>query len=174
MTAVRLRAWSPGDAAAIAPVLDDPQVLRWSHIAELGADRWIAEQRQGRRGPSMVVCEADDDRVLGKVALRLPGKASPATNCDAIWADDHPVGELSYWVLPQARGRGIATSAVFAMLNVARQIEGIRSVVLDIETDNMPSIRVAERVGATRRQPTRVQRDRHGVPRTLAVFIITL
>jgi hypothetical protein len=38
----------------------------------------------------------------------------------------------------------------------------------------MPSIRVAERVGATRRQPTRVQRDRHGVPRTLAVFIITL
>lgn len=97
MTSVRLRAWSPGDASAIAPVLDDPQVLRWSHIGELGAERWIAEQSEGRRGPSMAVCEADDDRVLGKVALRLPGKASPATSCAVIWADDRPVGELSYW-----------------------------------------------------------------------------
>ena len=174
MTAVRLREWSPGDAAAIAPVVDDPQVVRWSHIAELGAERWIAQQREGRRGPSMAVCEVGDDRVLGKVALRMPGRASPATSCAAICADDRPVGELSYWVVPQARGRGIATSTVFAMLDVARQIDGIRSVVLDIETDNMPSIRVAERVGATRRRPTRVERDRRGVPRTLAVFVVTL
>src|SRR6478672_7134739 len=112
MTAVRLREWSPGDAAAIAPVVDDPQVARWSHIAELGAERWIAQQREGRRGPSMAVCEVGDDRVLGKVALRLPGRASPATTCAAICADDLPVGEVSYWEVPQARGRGIATSAV--------------------------------------------------------------
>jgi hypothetical protein len=31
---------------------------------------------------------------------------------------------------------------------------------------------LAERVGATRREPTRVEHDRHGVPRTLAVFIV--
>ncbi len=119
----------------------------------------------------MAVCGLKNE-VLGKVALRLPGKASPATTCAAIRPTDHPVGELSYWVLPHARGRGVATAAVVAMLNMAREIEAVRSVVLDIEIGNLASIRVAERVGATRCEPTRVEHDRHGVPRTLVVFII--
>jgi RimJ/RimL family protein N-acetyltransferase len=155
-------------------MLDDPNVVKWSHIAEIGAERWVAEQREGRRGPSMAICGADEEAVLGKVALRLPGRASPATTCDAIRPGDHPVGELSYWVLPHARGRGVATAAVRAMLELARDIEGVRSVVLDIEPDNVASIRVAERVGATRREPPRVQDDRHGCPRTLVVFIVTV
>jgi RimJ/RimL family protein N-acetyltransferase len=49
---------------------------------------------------------------------------------------------------------------------------GLRSVVLDIETDNAPSIRVAERLGAERRSPTRVKPDRTGTPRTLAVYVL--
>ena len=174
MVAVRLREWDRGDAAAIASVLIDPQVLKWSHIAELGVERWIAEQREGRRGPSMAVCDAGDEHVLGKVALRLPGKASPATSCDAIGSGDHPVGELSYWVLPHARGRGVATAAVVAMLDLAREAGEVRAVVLDIEADNVPSIRVAQRVGATRRQPERIECDRRGIPRTMAVFIVKL
>ena len=84
------------------------------------------------------------------------------------------MGELSYWVLPDARGRGVASAAVEAMLDIARDMEGVHSVVLDIETDNAASIRVAERVGATRREPTRVEDDRNGVARTLAVFIVTV
>jgi len=81
------------------------------------------------------------------------------------------------WVavlLPHARGRGLATAAVEAMLDIARGMPSVHSVVLDIETDNVASMRVAERVGATRREPTRVQPDRKGVPRTLAVFILTV
>jgi RimJ/RimL family protein N-acetyltransferase len=144
------------------------------HIVELGPERCVAEQRQARRGPSMAVCGLDDDEVLGEVALRLPRKASPATTCDAIRPADHPAGELSYWVLPDARGRGVATAAAALMLDVAREIEGVRSVVLDIEIDNPASIRVAERVGAIRREPTRVEHDRHAVPRELAVFIVTV
>lgn len=172
MIEVRLREWRPGDAAPITPVLEDPEVVKWSHIVELGLERWVADQRQGRRGPSLAVCGPDDEEVLGKVALRLPGKASPATTCDAIRRADHPVGELSYWVLPHARGRGVATAAASAMLDIAREMEAVRSVVLDIEVGNLASIRVAERVGATRREPTRVERDRQGVPRTLVVFIV--
>lgn len=174
MAGIRVREWRDSDAAAIAPILEDPEVVKWSHIVELGPQRWVAEQRQARRGPSMAVCGLDDDEVLGKVALRLPGKASPATSCDAIRSADHPVGELSYWVLPHARGRGVATAAATVMLDVARGIGGVRSVVLDIEIDNLASIRVAERVGAIRREPTRVEHDRHGVPRELAVFIVTI
>ena len=81
---------------------------------------WIERQRTESRGPSRAICLADDDRALGKMALRLPGHASPATSCDAIYAADAPVGELSYWLVP-ARGRGLAgagverTLAVFVM-----------------------------------------------------------
>lgn len=173
MSAMLLREWRRDDAAAIASVLTDPEVTKWSHIAELGPERWIAEQRHGSRGPSMAVCGAEDE-VLGKVALRLPGHASPATSCAAIRPSDHPVAELSYWVLPHARGRGVATAAAHAMLDVARELSDVHSVVLDIEVDNIASIRVAERVGATRREPTRMERDRQGVPRTLAVFIVAV
>jgi RimJ/RimL family protein N-acetyltransferase len=174
MTWVRLREWRAGDAAAIRPVLEDPEVVKWSQIAEVGPERWIAEQRLGRRGPSMAVCGSDHDEVLGKVALRLPGKASPATSCEAIRPADHPVAEMSYWVLPHARGRGVATAAAGAMLDLAHEIEDVRSVVLDIELANLVSVRVAERVGAARREPSRVESDRHGVPRELTVFIVEL
>lgn len=174
MTDVRLRDWTTRDASAITPILEDPEVLKWSHIAELGPAGWIAEQRSGRRGPSLAICETGDDTALGKVALRLPGRASPATSCDAILPTDQPVGELSYWVLPHARGRGIATAAVLAILKVARATEDLRSVVLDIEFDNAASVRVAERIGADRREPTRVEQDRQGVPRTLAVYVVHL
>ena len=174
MTQVWLREWHPDDAAAITAILEDPNVVKWSDVAEIGAERWVAAQREGRRGPSLAVCESEGGSVVGKVELKLPGRASPATTCEAIRPEDHPVGELSYWVLPDARGRGVASAAVEAMLDIARDMEGVHSVVLDIETDNAASIRVAERVGATRREPTRVEDDRTGVPRTLAVFIVTV
>lgn len=57
------------------------------------------------------------------------------------------------------------------MLDVARDLEEVRSVVLDMEIENLPSIQVAERA-ATRGEPTRVEHDRHGGPRELAVVIV--
>jgi hypothetical protein len=57
---------------------------------------------------------------------------------------------------------------------MAREIERVRSVVLDIEIGNLTSIRVPERVGAARREPTRVEHDRPGLPRELTVFIVKL
>jgi RimJ/RimL family protein N-acetyltransferase len=49
---------------------------------------------------------------------------------------------------------------------------GLRSVVLDIELTNAASLRVAERLGAERREPDRVQLDRTGTPRRLVVFVL--
>jgi RimJ/RimL family protein N-acetyltransferase len=112
-------------------MLTDPHLLKWSSMSEVGIDAWIAEQQAGHRGPSLAICAAGDDRPLGKIALRMPGRASPATACAAIRQHDHPVGELSYWVLPEARGRGVATAAVSVMLDRARRIAEVRSVVLE-------------------------------------------
>jgi ribosomal-protein-alanine N-acetyltransferase len=172
MDGLRLREWRAADAPQIAVIVDGPQAAKWSHIGEVGAERWIEEQRAGHRGPSLAICTNADQRVLGKAALRLPGQTSAATTCEAIRPEDGAVSELSYWVLPHARGRGVASAGAAAMLDLARGMPDVQSVVLDVETDNAASIRVAERVGATRREPTRVEHDRAGIPRTPAVYII--
>jgi RimJ/RimL family protein N-acetyltransferase len=169
---VMLREWRASDATRIAPMLTDPHLLKWSRMSEVGVDAWIAQQQGGATGPSLAICAADDDRALGKIALRLPGRASAATEGAAIRPADHPVGELSYWVLPDARGQGLATAAVRAMLERARDTTDIRAVVLDIERDNRPSLRLAQRLGAERRHPQRTEVDRRGTARTMVVFIL--
>jgi RimJ/RimL family protein N-acetyltransferase len=44
--------------------------------------------------------------------------------------------------------------------------------VLDIEPDNVASVRLAQRLGAERRRPERAEADRGGVERALAVFVV--
>jgi RimJ/RimL family protein N-acetyltransferase len=49
---------------------------------------------------------------------------------------------------------------------------GLRSIVLDIEAGNVASERLAERLGAQRRDPARVEVDRTGIRRTLVVYVL--
>jgi [ribosomal protein S5]-alanine N-acetyltransferase len=170
---VRLRPWRLEDAGDIAVMAHDDHVRRWSSLAD-DVEAWVERERAEARGPSRAICLADDDRALGKVALRLPGRASPATTCSAIVASDHPVGELSYWLVPAARGRGLAHGAVVAMMRSIADTTDVRSVVLDIEEGNAASMRLAERLGAERRKPSRVELDRTGVERTLVVFVLAV
>ena len=170
---VWLRPWRPDDAPTLATMAGDPHLMRWSSLPELGPERWIEEQRRETRGPSRAICAGDDDTALGKMALRLPGHASPATTCAAIRPSDQPAGELSYWIVASARGRGLAGAAVRAILAAAVDA-GLASVVLDIEVDNHASLRVAQRLGAQRREPERVEPDRAGIPRTFAVHVLAL
>jgi RimJ/RimL family protein N-acetyltransferase len=170
---VRLRPWRPTDASDIAVMTDDEQVRHWSDLSS-DLHGWLEREMAGLRGPSRAICADGDDRALGRVALRLPEHASAAVRCDAMREADQPAGELSYWVLPAARGRGIATAGVEVFMATIVAETGIRSVVLDIEDANPPSRRVAERLGAERRAPARVVVDRTGIPRTLIVFVITV
>ena len=87
---------------------------------------------------------------------------------------DQPAGELSYWLVPEARGRGLAYAAVREMLDSVVVATDLRSVVLDIEAGNARSIRLAERLGAERRSPIRTEIDRWGTPHTLVVYLLTI
>jgi ribosomal-protein-alanine N-acetyltransferase len=170
MAEVRLRRWRLKDADDVAVMIDDAHLRPWS---AMGADLegWIRREIAEARGPSRAVCLPDDDRALGRVAVRLPQFASEAVRCDAVDDGDQPAGELSYWLVPQARGRGLAYAAVRMMASLVAGT-GLRSVVLDIEAGNVASERLAARLGAQRRAPTRVEVDRTGVPRTLAVYVL--
>lgn len=173
MAEVRLRRWRLTDAGDVALMADDEQLRRWSAMSA-GIDAWIRGEVAEHRGPSRAICLDDNDRVLGRVALRLPQFASQAVRCKAIRESDQPAGELSYWLLPEARGRGIARAAVRIMLDSVVVSAGVRSVVLDIETGNVRSMRLAEHLGAERRYPTRVEQDRSGMARTLVVYVLVV
>jgi ribosomal-protein-alanine N-acetyltransferase len=170
---VRLRPWRASDVTAIAAMTAEEHIRRWSSMGD-DVGGWIERQRTESRGPSRAICLSDDDRALGKMALRLPGHASPATSCDAICPADEPVGELSYWLVPAARGVGLAGAAVRAMIRLAAETTSLRTVVLDIEPENAASVHLAQRLGAQRREPERTERDRAGVERTLAVFVLSV
>jgi ribosomal-protein-alanine N-acetyltransferase len=173
MPAVRLRSWRAADARDIEPMTRDEHIRRWSSMGG-DVEAWIARQRRGERGPSRAICLPDDDRVLGKVAVRLPGHASSATTCEAVVAADGPVGELSYWLLPAARGRGFARAAVESMVTWVAAATELRSVVLDIDVSNAASVGLAGRLGAQRREPERTELDCLGRRCRMVVFVLAV
>jgi RimJ/RimL family protein N-acetyltransferase len=154
-------------------MVEDQWLSPWSTLVD-GAEQWIRREMAEARGPTRAICLRDDDRVLGRVALRPPVLASEAVRCDAVRASDQPAGELSYWLVPEARGRGLAHAAVRSMIDSVAPALGLRSVVLDIEEGNVPSIRLAERLGAERRSPTRAHPDRFGALHTMVVYVLPL
>lgn len=173
MTDVRLRRWRHSDLGDVAVMVDDEQLRPWSTMGD-DLEAWIAREVAEPKGPTRAVCLPDDDRAIGRVAVRLPQFASEAVRCEAIRESDRPAGELSYWLVPNARGRGLAFAAVRMMMSSIVPATGLRSVVLDIEASNAPSIRLAKRLGADRRSPTRVEVDRSGIPRRLVVHVLAV
>jgi ribosomal-protein-alanine N-acetyltransferase len=171
MVEVRLRQWRVDDVDAVAVMADDQHVRRWSTMG-VDLEAWVQHEVAEDRGPSRAISLPDDDRAIGRVALRLPEFASDAVRCEAVGEADLPAGELSYWLVPAARGRGLAGAAVRLMMSSIVSAAQLRSVVLDIEPGNVPSVRLAERLGAQRRSPSRIEVDRAGKPRELVVFVL--
>ena len=56
-------------------------------------------------------------------------------------------GEIGYWVVAEARGRGIATRAVRLLADWAREELGLTQIDVLPHKDNAPSRRVAEKAG---------------------------
>jgi len=160
------------DLAQIAAMTSDEYLRHWWWMAD-DLRAWLRREMSEQRGPSRAICLSDDDRALGNVAIRLPQFASEAVRCVAVQTSDQPAGELSYWLLPGARGQGLAFTAVIEMVAIAANA-GLKSLVLDIEEGNVASIRVAERLGAARRVPTRLHTDRFGKDWTMVVYVLSV
>ena len=130
-------------------MVEDRWLSPWSTLVD-GVQQWIRREMAEDRGPTRAIC----------------------MRCDAVGASDQPAGELSYWLVPEARGRGLAYAAVRLMIDSVAPALGLRSVVLDIEEGNVPSIRLAERLGAERRSPARAHPDRFGTQHTMVVYVL--
>lgn len=141
---VTLRAWTERDAPAIEPVCGDPAVCQFTNVplaySEAAAHAWIARHRERRReGEAAVfaIVDSTDDRVLGNaILLRFD------------W--ERGVGEIGYWLLPAARGRGAATRAAALLAGWAFDALGLELLEFDVAPGNVGSQRVVGRLGAER------------------------
>jgi RimJ/RimL family protein N-acetyltransferase len=134
---VTLRLPDERDLTAIDLGIHDPAVVRWfgepsgsaRDVLELNRRRWADGS------PTFSICEADDICV-GHAWVNVS-------------ASDDTAGYVGYWLLPSARGRGLATRAVRLLAAWA-----IRALALDLrlltEPGNERSQRVAERSGFIR------------------------
>lgn len=134
-----LRPWRPDDAATVREAFDGPDIQRW-HIRRLDtddealawvagwADRWAAET-----GASWAIA-SDAAGAVGQLGLRTISLAEGSA-------------QLSYWVLPTARGAGVAVRAVEALTGWAFGTLGLHRLYLMHSTANQPSCRVATKAG---------------------------
>ncbi|MEU1424812.1 GNAT family N-acetyltransferase [Kitasatospora sp. NPDC005751] len=126
----------PGLLAAAA----DPEIARWNPLratdragAEAYLDRCDAGWADGATAAFAVVGAAGGT-LLGNCALRWVDRADG-------------LAMIGYWLLPAARGRGVATRAVRAVTGWGIATAGTRRIEIAHAVGNDTSCRVAERCG---------------------------
>jgi RimJ/RimL family protein N-acetyltransferase len=140
---VVLRDWTEEDGAVLEAVCGDWDVCRFTSVpwtyTPAAARAWVERLRELRssgRGLALAITREDEDRALGTVNLGHLGEHADAA-------------ELGYWLVPAARGRGLATAAARTLCAWGSEQLGLSRVELAILPTNLPSRRVAERLGAT-------------------------
>ena len=142
---LRLRPWdarSETDVANWLRGLTDPDFRRWNTPLRPVTDLESAHESLSAKtlsavegtGVSYCVTDAGSGTVLGHIGLNLINHALSNAR-------------VGYWVLPEARGRGVATRAVRLLADWAREELGLTKIEVLPHKDNAPSRRVAEKAG---------------------------
>ena len=137
---ISLRPFDAEDADAVVTAFLTPDIQHY-HFRRFDTDdearQWIDDCAQGWRSETSAtwaIVDRASEGVCGRVALYVSLE------------DGH--GEVSYWVLPTARGRGVATRACVAATSWAHRL-GLHRVQLQHSTRNDGSRRVALAAGFT-------------------------
>lgn len=134
-----LRAWERRDAPALARIVDDPEVTRFTYLeagfSEGDARHWVATSRSSW------------DSGLARVAIadRTSGDAIGAVGLEVDWRRSSAEG--FYWLGRQSRGRGVMTRSLRLLAGWAFDTVGIERLFLVIEPANTASRSVAAGAG---------------------------
>jgi RimJ/RimL family protein N-acetyltransferase len=143
-----LRPWGAADAAALVAAWADPDIARWTAVPEdrspAAAARWIAgwdeRRRRGLALDLVVTTTEDTATVLGEVGVSF--LTAPPT--------------IGWWVLPAARGRGVATQAVRLLVDQVRASTAVPGLVAEVGDGNEASVAVARAAGFVESSPGRM------------------
>ncbi|WP_235854568.1 GNAT family N-acetyltransferase [Nonomuraea aridisoli] len=129
---IRLRKWRESDAPVVLRAFQAPDLRRqasWPVVTLQDAVGWISSWP----GAGHAFAVTAEGRVVGNVAVS--------------GIDDQGNGWVSYWVVPEARGRGIAVAATRLLARWAFDERGLLRLELRHRTDNPASCRVATKAG---------------------------
>jgi RimJ/RimL family protein N-acetyltransferase len=139
---VVLRFPALGDVDAILPAFTDPELREAGNLPAFSRDGLVASLAEmpvlaeTGRLLALAAIDAETDEVLGGGTLH---------HLDA----ERAIVEIGYFVLPQARGRGVATTVARLLAEHAFSL-GIVRVAAYVNVGNTASERVLERAGFTR------------------------
>ncbi|MET8473210.1 GNAT family N-acetyltransferase [Streptomyces sp. NPDC006422] len=134
-----LRPLELADATTVRTAFSDPDIRYW-HARTMRTDEearaWVTAARENWRRETSgqwLVTRTADGAPLGRIALK---DINGLDGC----------GEIAYWVLPEARGAGVAPRAVAALTDWAADT-GFHRLDLLHSTRNEASCRVAAKSG---------------------------
>jgi RimJ/RimL family protein N-acetyltransferase len=140
---ITLRPWERSDIAFIYDSWQDAEMQRWTHVhpyTALDAATFIelhARPQPEQDGAFFAIIRTDTGEVLGSISF------------DHIdW--DLGVADVGYWVSLEARGDGVATGALEALVAWGQRELRLVEVRLHVASKNLVSQRVAERAGFAR------------------------
>jgi [ribosomal protein S5]-alanine N-acetyltransferase len=137
---VRLRAWSEDDLATVETASADPRIPETTTVPAVytrpEGEAFVRRQRArtaAGEGWSFAVADARDDEAVGCGVLLL--RPQPG------------VAGIGYWLLPAARGRGLATRAVGLLTDWGLAAAGVVRVEAWVVPGDVASIGVLTRCG---------------------------
>jgi len=130
-----------------AEMMADPEAARFLGGAQPAATAWRGFMTMAGAwsltGVSMFsVIERDSGLWLGRIGPWRPHG----------W----PGTEVGWGLHPEAQGKGFGVEAAAAAIDYAFDVLGWTEVIHCIDPDNLPSIRLAERIGSYNQGPTRL------------------
>lgn len=135
-----LRPWGEDDAKDVIAAFNDSQIRKW-HMLEIKSQQeaieWIQIRNQSwtsETGANWAVTEGVCGAIVGRVGLRDVRLRVGQAECN-------------YWVLPHARGQGIAPRAVAEMSGWCLNDLGLHRLVVTHSVANTSSCKVALKAG---------------------------
>ncbi|WP_240796541.1 GNAT family protein [Streptomyces sp. RFCAC02] len=138
-----LRAWAPGDLAAVREAFSAPLMERQfgkpfppdGVVDDTAAAHWLAARAAEREaGVAYSFAVTDAGALVGCAAVGAVNRT-------------HDSGWVSYWTVPAARGRGVAGAAVRSLAAWCFGDLGLHRLELGHRVDNPASCRVAVAAG---------------------------
>src|SRR4029453_2848186 len=136
-----LRRWRIEDAPAVAAACQDAEIVRWlafvpQPYTEADARFYIEDcLASGADRTPFALADPAPGAVFGSIEMRVNRLRT---------------GHIGYWLVPEARGRGLMTEALRVLSRFAFEEVGLGRVELVTGPDNIASQRVAEKAGFTR------------------------
>lgn len=140
---VLLRPWDSTDLRCVEEAGWDPRIPMGTTVPAtftIEEGRAFIERQRGRQkngqGLALAITDRSSNEALGQIVL--------------LFREQPQVGGIGYWMIERGREQGLATSAVLLLSRWALERGGFARVEALVAPDNLPSLRLLEKVGFTR------------------------